>query len=280
MAADPDLAARLVAAWDEDELPPLSAAKEEVVAGRRPGRFGIWGVEDRPVVVAVVAPYPEHDAVEVAVAPEVRPWVEPAAIERAESLVGDRSWTVWAHRAAQRAALEARGYRPLRGVVRMRRSLPAPPPEPPPGIVLDSRRPGIDDAEIVAVNARAFADHREQGTLDVAEFRRRTAGSPPAAIVVAREGDELVGFCWTTRPAAEVGEIHVVATDPPRQGRGLGRALVLEGLRRLSDAGCRRAVLWTDAANEPARRLYRRLGFLVDAENVEYRPPGGVQPNR
>src|ERR1035441_3178126 len=55
--------------------------------------------------------------------------------------------------------------------------------------------------------------------------------------------------------AFEVAEVHV---HPDHQGRGIGRAIVLALARPRLE---RTAVLSTQDADSPARRLYRRLGF-------------------
>jgi ribosomal protein S18 acetylase RimI-like enzyme len=51
-----------------------------------------------------------------------------------------------------------------------------------------------------------------------------------------------------------------LATDPGRRGRGLGQLLVQETLVRLDGLGVRELHLAVDREN-PARRLYERLGF-------------------
>ena len=82
---------------------------------------------------------------------------------------------------------------------------------------------------------------------------------------MAWQGDDLVGFCWTKVHEGGVGEIYIIAADPAWQGRGLGKALVLEGLRHLSEQeGCTIGMLYVDAANRKALQLYERLGFWVD----------------
>jgi mycothiol synthase len=62
-----------------------------------------------------------------------------------------------------------------------------------------------------------------------------------------------------------VGEIYVVASSPDHRGIGLGRAMVLEGLRFLADErGLERGMLYVDADNTKALSLYHDIGFRLD----------------
>jgi ribosomal protein S18 acetylase RimI-like enzyme len=56
-----------------------------------------------------------------------------------------------------------------------------------------------------------------------------------------------------------------IAVAPRRRGRGIGRALLAECLRRGRSRGFRRFELDVAAGNEPAIRLYESFGFRVEA---------------
>ena len=86
----------------------------------------------------------------------------------------------------------------------------------------------------------------------------------------------LLGFHWTKRHDVHHGEVYVIGLDPAAQGRGLGKALVIAGLRHLADAGLDEVVLYVESDNHPARALYEGLGFSHDAAdtNVQYRRDG------
>jgi mycothiol synthase len=58
-----------------------------------------------------------------------------------------------------------------------------------------------------------------------------------------------------------IGEIFVIGVDPSYQGRGLGRALAVEGLTRLAANGITAGMLFVAAENAGALALYRSLGF-------------------
>jgi GNAT superfamily N-acetyltransferase len=68
----------------------------------------------------------------------------------------------------------------------------------------------------------------------------------------------------------EVAEVHV---HPDHQGRGIGRAIVLSLAHPRLE---RTAVLSTQDANSPARRLYRRLGFADLVTRFSF--PGTTDP--
>ena len=127
---------------------------------------------------------------------------------------------------------------------------------------LRSFRPG-DEAEVLRVNAAAFAHHPEQGSMDADELAERMAEPwfDPAGLLVAADGDRLLGFHWTKRHSATLGEVYVVGIDPASQGLGLGKVLVDAGLRHLRDGGAEDVLLYVESDNVPAVRLYEGLGF-------------------
>jgi len=52
--------------------------------------------------------------------------------------------------------------------------------------------------------------------------------------------------------------------DPAFQRHGLGRALVLEGMRHLTEQGLSSVMLYVDADNRAGLALYDELGFRLD----------------
>ncbi|MGH8866776.1 MAG: mycothiol synthase [Actinomycetes bacterium] len=209
-----------------------------------------------------------------------------------------RLWAHGEHPGAQRLA-EGMGFVRLRVLWQMRRSLYAPLPEPvlPEGVTIRTFRPGEDDEEWVALNASAFASHPEQGQLSLDDLRTRMREPwfDPAGFFLAHRGQAMVGFHWTKvhggngtdgQPAdthrhghEPVGEVYVVGVDPAAQGHGLGRALTLVGLRHLRGVGLPLAMLYVEADNAPAIRVYESLGFTHWDTDVMYRfgplRPGG-----
>jgi mycothiol synthase len=65
--------------------------------------------------------------------------------------------------------------------------------------------------------------------------------------------------------------VYVVGVDPAARGRGLGRALVLAGLRHLRAEGLPAVLLYVDAGNTSAVALYQSLGFTRWDTDVLFR---------
>lgn len=193
-----------------------------------------------------------------------------------------KSLRVWAHgnTPAAQGFAASHGYAVVRELVFLARPLdgPAPSPELPAGYAVRTFRPGPDDEPWVRLNARAFADHPEQGRVTVADLRQRQA-EPwfDAAGFFLLEGPDgqLAGYHWTKvepgQPEGSAdGEVYAVGVDPDQQGRGLGRVLTDVGLAHLAHAGCTRAVLYVDGDNAPAVHTYERAGFERAAVDVQY----------
>jgi mycothiol synthase len=95
----------------------------------------------------------------------------------------------------------------------------------------------------------------------------------PAGLYVAVRGEHMVGFHWTKVEQPAEGEVYVIGVDPAEQGTGLGRALLLIGLRRLRDRGVGQVTLYVEESNVGARRLYSSMGFTRSAIDVQYSAP-------
>jgi mycothiol synthase len=135
--------------------------------------------------------------------------------------------------------------------------------------------PGQDEAAWLEVNNSAFAWHPEQGGWDLETLRNREEQPwfDPAGFLLHERDGKLAGFCWTkVHPEHQppLGEIYVVAVDPGFQGLGLGRDLVLAGLEHLAGRGLTEAMLYVDADNASALRLYDKLGFRLDHVDQAY----------
>ncbi|MCT2592816.1 mycothiol synthase [Streptomyces sp. N2-109] len=188
-----------------------------------------------------------------------------------------RVWAHGGHPAAKHLAqlLGLTLFRELRQLRRPLAGLELPEPSLPAGVSVRTFVPGQDDAAWLALNARAFAHHPEQGTLTQRDLDDRKAESwfDPAGFFLAVRGERLVGFHWTKVHSAEqLGEVYVLGVSPDEQGSGLGKALTAVGLRHLErDRGLPTAMLYVDADNTPALAVYERLGFRTHETDLMYR---------
>ncbi|RIV37231.1 mycothiol synthase [Micromonospora radicis] len=191
-----------------------------------------------------------------------------------------RGWAHGDHPSAAALAVDL-GFRRARVLWQLRRPLTAPSSDPrlPDGVTLRAFRPGEDDAAWLALNARAFADHPEQGRWTADDLRVRLAEPwfDPAGFLLAVEPatGRLLGFHWTKvheRPgSARIGEVYVLGVDPSAHGGGLGRALTTAGLAYLRERrGLDRVMLYVDESNTAAVALYERLGFARWSAHVNY----------
>ena len=229
----------------------------------------------------------EGPTAEIVVAPESRrQGVGGALLDALRMKVrrGDKPVRVWAHGALPAAAALAakRGLKPVRELWVLSRPLDeVPTPALPDGIRLAAFRPGVDDKAWVAVNARAFAHHPEQGSMTVEDLRERMAEPwfDPEGFFLAWRGAKLAGFHWTkvhdhsvhsAHGDGPVGEVYVLGMDPDEQGSGLGRPLTQVGLRYLRDRGLKEVILYVEADNAPAVALYTKLGFTRRSADIMY----------
>ncbi|QWF80905.1 mycothiol synthase [Amycolatopsis sp. CA-230715] len=194
-----------------------------------------------------------------------------------------RVWSHGDHPGAAKLA-ERAGFTRARELLVMHVDVPPegwPEPALPDGVRLRTFVPGQDEEAMVAVNARAFDWHPEQGALTVDEVRETEDEDwfDPAGFFLAEKTDgTLLGFHWTKvhppnprRFGGEpAGEVYVVGVDPGAQGGGLGKALTTAGLKYLADRGLSQVILYVEGDNAAAVAVYERLGFVRSEVDVQY----------
>lgn len=132
---------------------------------------------------------------------------------------------------------------------------------------------GQDEERWLKQNARAFADHPEQGRLKLADLqaREREDWFDPAGFLLLEKGEKLLGSAWT-KVVDGVGEIYVVGIVPSAQGQGLGHVLTRLALNHLASQQLSDVVLYVDADNTSAVRTYEATGFERRTVSVKYGP--------
>jgi GNAT superfamily N-acetyltransferase len=178
---------------------------------------------------------------------------------------------VWAYvndnDAPFRSLVQARGYERRPDLDRPMASLAIPDPFPsvslPDGFRLTSLADDCDWAKVHRVLWRGF-NHEGDPPMTEAELedRRRMFDTPKARrdlkIAVEAPDGSFVAFCGMFyEPTNRYAYVEPVATDPDCRRRGLGRAAVLEGIRRCGELGATVAYV---GSNQP---FYLSFGFDV-----------------
>lgn len=140
-----------------------------------------------------------------------------------------------------------------------------PPCPPPSGYHIRSYAPGDADHWVRIWQAAGLKgwDGSTRETFDH-DFGGRLAAMPKRCIFAATDAGEPVGTvtAWFTRiRRRRWGMIHWYAIVPAHQGRGLGKPLLAECLRRMRACGHRRAMVGTQIIRLPAIKRYLELGF-------------------
>ncbi|MCE0765831.1 mycothiol synthase [Pseudonocardia kujensis] len=235
----------------------------------------------------VVAGYAQLDgtSAELAVHPDHRRRGIGAAL-LAELTARAAKLDVWAHGDLPAAAALAasRGLERARVLWQMRRTPdagPLPALTVPEGVTIRPFVVGEDEAEFLRVNNAAFDWHPEQGGWTVDQVREREAEEwfDAEGFLLAVDANDpagtVLGYHWTkvhppTATEPSMGEVYVLGVDPAAHGRGLGRVLTLAGLHHLAGRGLDTVLLYVEADNAPAVRVYEKLGFAVHTSDVMY----------
>ena len=168
------------------------------------------------------------------------------------------------------------GFSPIRHFFRLKRSLQEPIPESglPAGWKFRCVDAATEAESWLGMFNQSFVDHWNYQPLTLESFRYYTSLStynPDLDLVIETEQGELVTFC-----AAEIDEkrnaslnrkegyIGLLGTRRGFRRRGLARALLLEGLRKLQAAGMETAKIGVDSENPSgALGLYQSVAALA-----------------
>lgn len=228
-----------------------------------------WPVDDQ-VDIVVHADYPAlHDA--------ALAWAEEEYRQR-QGEIPEKPMRAWSFISdtTRRAALAARGYqRTEDGLVLYTQPVAAAPQPPtlPPGYRFDHVRGEADIARRVAVQRAAFESEFMTEAIARAVQASPTY-QPELDLVIVAPDDTYAAFAliWLD-DANHVGVFEPLGVGAGHWRRGLGRALMAEGLRRLAAREARTACVQTGFDNHRARDLYVAAGFVeLDRNYVWIRP--------
>ncbi|WP_154795902.1 mycothiol synthase [Occultella kanbiaonis] len=208
----------------------------------------------------------------------------------ADGLHGPEDVRVWAHGdlAPARALAATRGL----GVVRDLWVMTAPAPTVPEptkvpsqseptsavdGVRVRTFEPGSDEQAWLTVNARAFADHPEQGRMTRADLEARMAQPwfDGRLFWLAEDvnSGRTLGSMWV-KISDRVGEIYVLGVDPDAQGRGIGGLLTAHAMAAFAARDLTGLELYVEGENAPAIAVYERAGFHRARAHVQYARTG------
>ncbi len=128
--------------------------------------------------------------------------------------------------------------------------------------------PLVDDRDLEGVIEVEAASFTNPWTRDMYSWELRNR-SVCRILIVRNEDCWAAGFCafWIV-----FDEMHInnLALRPQFRAQGIGTALLRHALGEARELGARRATLEVRASNDPARRLYARLGFYVAGTRRNY----------
>ncbi|KYK28965.1 MAG: hypothetical protein AYK23_01755 [Candidatus Proteinoplasmatales archaeon SG8-5] len=137
------------------------------------------------------------------------------------------------------------------------------------------------DEEVIAFATamnQAFADHYNFAPRPPESFLKwRETDENISRLSWVSDGDRVVGVCMCAESVpynkendTKVGWANVLGVVESHRKRGIGRALLSEGMKWLSDRGMDTIYLRLDAENRGALDLYTNLGFKVHSESIGY----------
>jgi len=136
-------------------------------------------------------------------------------------------------------------------------------------------RADLSDPQVVSLvqrhllRARAATAPGSAHALDVGELR-----APEISLWAAWEGGSLLGIAALKRLASDHGEVKSMYTAENVRRRGVARALLQHIVAEARSSGLARLSLETGSWDyfEPARALYRSLGFSACGPFASYKP--------
>ena len=177
---------------------------------------------------------------------------------------------VFADNRFQRAVLREMDYAEADDVILYSQPLPPQPlprqAQPPIALPTGFRWLPPMRVEWAAARAAAHADAFHPSKISPAAYRRFMRNAPDYegeldVVAVAPDGQHAAfAMVWLDEENA-LGLFEPVGTRRAYQRRGLGRAVLREGLRRMCARGMTQAIVGCDANNEGTQAFYRGAGF-------------------
>ncbi|HNB52394.1 MAG TPA: GNAT family N-acetyltransferase [Anaerolineales bacterium] len=103
-------------------------------------------------------------------------------------------------------------------------------------------------------------------------FTQAPIYNPELDVVAVAPNGEIAAFaiCWLD-PVNGIGHFEPVGTHPDYQRKGLGRAVLYEGMRRMKARGMRKASVCVDGDNPAGVGVYAAAGFTPECKILTYK---------
>ncbi|MGQ9493295.1 MAG: GNAT family N-acetyltransferase [Anaerolineae bacterium] len=157
-------------------------------------------------------------------------------------------------------------------------------PEPvfPEGISMRTYVVGQDEEDFLEAYNEGFADHWGYFPITLDHVRHWQSSPSFRAqnnLLAVDTNGRIAGLCLVVFPEREPDMLQKnppliddLAVRPAYRRRGIGRALLLAGMRCIREEGYRAAALGVDADNpNQALRLYESVGFVIVSRSTAYR---------
>lgn len=135
-----------------------------------------------------------------------------------------------------------------------------------------------DVADFVEAFNDTFADHFNFSPVPLERFiKYRDTEEEISVLTYARKDGKTIGVCMCGEPTiyneqngTKDGWANILGVSKEFRSKGLGRALLADGMKWIWDRGLHTIYLGMDAENSKALDLYTSLGFRVNTEGITY----------
>ena len=118
-----------------------------------------------------------------------------------------------------------------------------------------------DEAQVIQLWREIFPDN-PSWNVPKADIERKLAVQREL-FLVGDLGGEIVGTVMAGFDGHR-GWVHLVAVSPKHRQRGIGRNMMVEAEKKLTDIGCTKINLQVRATNEGVISFYEKLGYAVE----------------
>lgn len=259
-----------------------------------PENIGLWFDQERQLIAWAMLQTPfwtldfaYHPQIDKRLCQEILAWADNRAQESLGSPSGRPMWfvNVFDRQKDRIADLEAAGFTCQANVgqdswskILMTRPMHAAIPigPLPPGFEIRSLA-GEEEVDAYVQLHRSVFESKNMTVEWRLRVLQRPEYIPHLDLVVVMPNNELVAFgiCWFDKarlPVAQpCGQIEPMGVHRAYRNMGIGKAILIEAIRRLRDMGAKQIFVETDEDRSAAVALYESAGFSIEERVLVYR---------